>query len=367
MKVIHFLNELKFSGAEIMYVDAAPVFQKLGCDLFVVNTARQLGEYTPSFKDAGYKIIHKFIPNTLGAQWKMRKELIRMIKDGGYDVVHIHRSDLRWILSYCAWKAGCKSVYTAHNVFRSHWYSYPLHYFYRWTAKHIFNCKFQSISDSVYNNELNYYHIRTILVYNWYGKNRFSPAKDGEKDMCRKKLNIDKDALVVISVGGCSGVKRHEDVLYAMTEIVKRYPKAVYLHLGEGTALDNEKAVAKKLGIEQNVRFCGNIKEVREYLIASDIYVMPSKFEGISITTIEAMACRIPAVLYNVPGLRDFNKETECSVLIAEDFHLLAKSVMELYEDKNRQKQLTDNAETFVNGKFDMDKNVKKIYDLYRL
>ena len=49
------------------------------------------------------------------------------------------------------------------------------------------------------------------------------------------------------------------------------------------------------------------------------------------------MSCRIPAVLYNVPGLRDFNKETECSVLIAEDFHLLAKLFMELYEYKKNK------------------------------
>lgn len=49
MKVIHFLYELKFSGAEIMYVDAAPIFQKFGCELTVVNTAPQLGEYASSF------------------------------------------------------------------------------------------------------------------------------------------------------------------------------------------------------------------------------------------------------------------------------------------------------------------------------
>ena len=50
--------------------------------------------------------MHKYIPNTISKQWKMRKELTQLIN--GYDIVHIHRSDLRWIMSYCAWKAGCK-------------------------------------------------------------------------------------------------------------------------------------------------------------------------------------------------------------------------------------------------------------------
>ncbi len=56
MKVLHILNELKFSGAEIMYVDAAPIFQRLGCDLSIVNTSKHLGVYTPFFEKAGYKV-----------------------------------------------------------------------------------------------------------------------------------------------------------------------------------------------------------------------------------------------------------------------------------------------------------------------
>lgn len=66
--------------------------------------------------------------------------------------------------------------------------------------------------------------------------------------------------------------------------------------------------LAAGLGVRNNVRFCGNRKEVRMFLVAADIYVMTSKYEGISITTIEAMACGVPAILYDVAGLCDFNK-----------------------------------------------------------
>ena len=58
MRVLHILDELKFSGAEIMYVAAAKLFQDLGCELYVVNTANHLGEYTPFFKEAGYTVLH---------------------------------------------------------------------------------------------------------------------------------------------------------------------------------------------------------------------------------------------------------------------------------------------------------------------
>lgn len=366
MKVLHILHELKFSGAEIMYVDAAPVFQNLGCELAVVNTALHLGEYASHFEKAGYKVYHWPYPKSYVRRWQYYKKVIDFLKREKYDVVHIHSSALKWGMSYCAWAAGCKAVYTFHNVFRSHWYTYLYHWWLRWSAKHLFHCTFQTISDSVYEHEKQYYHNDTIKVYNWYGSNRFSPAKEGEKEAIRKELGIPQQSLVIVSVGGCSPIKRHTDVIKALPEVVCKYPDAVYLHLGEGNFLQEEKALADSLNITSHIRFCGNQENVRKFLIASDIYVMPSKFEGISLTTIEAMACRIPAILYDVPGLRDFNKEKECALLIPEDYHLLAERVIDLYHDKQQQEVLTDNAKALVDTKYYMENNAKRIYELYR-
>lgn len=365
MKVIHFLNELKYSGAEIMYVDAAQIFQRKGCELTVVNTAKPLGEYTSAFKNAGYTVVHKHIPQGMLAQWKMRKVIVRLLKDGGYDVVHIHRHDLHWILSYCAWKAGCKSVYTAHNVFRSHWYSYPLHFMQHWTADHWFHCKLQTISDSVDANERKYFHAKTHLVYNWYGCNRFFPAKEGEKVKLRNEFGIPQDALTIISVGGCSPVKRHTDIIKALPEILALYPNTLYLHLGSGDSLREETELVDTLKLNAHVKFLGNQTNVRKFLVMSDIYAMPSRFEGIPITTIEAMATGIPCVLYDVPGLRDFNKDLITSVIIPEDYQLLAENICRLYADKDLQEHNIKAALCLVHEKFYMNTNANKIMDLY--
>lgn len=366
MKVLHILHELKFSGAEIMYVDAAPIFQRLGCDLSIINTANHLGEYAPYFEKAGYKVFFHPYPNGYFKRWKYYRDTIRFLKKGKYDVVHIHSSALKWGMSFCAWKAGCKSVYTFHNVFRSHWYSYPWHWWLRWSAKHLFGCTFQTISDSVYENEKNYYHNNTTKIYNWYGSTRFYPALPNEKQEIREILNIPQDSLVIISVGGCSPIKRHTDIIKALPEIIKVLPNTIYLHLGEGISLNEERTLAKELNVEKNIWFCGNQSDVRKYLIASDIYVMPSKHEGISITTIEAMACLIPSILYNVPGLCDFNKEKECSEMIKEDYSVLAKAIIKLYQDKKKQQHLTQNAKEFVDQNFYMETNVKQIFELYK-
>lgn len=367
MKILHILYELKFSGAEIMYVDAAPLLQDRGCKLTVMATASNLGEYAPYFRQAGYEVVHNPYPRGLNVITRFRyyRQLILFLKRGNFDVVHIHVNAFMWALAFCTWVAGKRPVYTFHSIFPSHYYSYLYHVLQRWSAKNIFGCRFQSISDTVYENELNYYHNKTKKVYNWYGTSRFFPSLNGEKDRIREELDIPKDALVLISIGACSENKRHSEIIKALPLIAKEIPSVIYLHLGEGDIETDEKELAAELGVYTLIRFYGNQTDVRNFLVASDIYLMTSKFEGISITTIEAMACGIPAILYDVAGLRDFNKTGENSCLIPEDHQLLAEKVIELYSHPEISGRLSLNARKLVDKTYHMEKNVPEIFNLY--
>ncbi len=368
MKILHILNELKFSGAEIMYVDAAPIFQKKGCELTVMATAIELGEYAPYFERAGYQVLHQPMPllKKYLNRIKFYRSIIKLLKKEKYDVVHIHSSGAMWGFALCAWIAKVKSVYTFHSVFPTRFLTYPYHVLLRWSAKNIFRCQFQTISDSVYEHELNFYHNSTTKVYNWYGSNRYFPADEGEKAIVRKELGISKDSLVLISVGGCSSVKRHSDIIKALPLILHKTPDCLYLHLGKGVTESEEIQLVHELGLVKLVRFCNNQTDVRKYLIASDVYLMTSRFEGISLTTIEAMACRIPCILYDVSGLRDFNKNAENSILIAEDYRLLAEKVNYIAANYSFGLAIANNAKLFVDKNFNMNVNVDEIFELYR-
>lgn len=368
MKILHILHELKYSGAEIMYVDAAPLFQEKGCQLTVMATAKELGDYAINFEKAGYSVLHVPMP-VLKKYFKRLayyQKIITIFKKQKYEVVHIHSSSTMWGFALCAWLTNTKSVYTFHNVFPTHFYTYPYHILLRFSAKFIFKCKFQTISDSVYNHEVKLYHNATTKIYNWYGKKRYFPATPDEKKSVRAQLGIDANALVVISVGGCSTVKRHSDIIQALPLVLKKIPNTIYLHLGKGETEEEEKKLAITLGIEDKVWFCNNQQNVRSYLIAADIYLMPSRFEGIPITTIEAMACAIPAILYDVPGLRDFNKDGDNSILIPEDYKDLAEKILYLHENPTETSVITKSARNFVNQNFDIKKNVAQIFELYK-
>lgn len=366
MKILHVLNKLSFSGAEIMYVDAADEFKSLGCDLYVINSAKELGDYANMFEAAGYKVLHLPYPHQLFAKWKYYRMIARLVKKEKIDVIHIHSSTMKWGMALVAYITGIKSVYTFHSCFKSRYISWPYQVWLRWSAKKIFGCKFQTISDSVYQNELVYYHNKTIKIYNWFGNKRFFPASVNEKKIVREKLGISQHTFVIISVGGCSAIKRHHDIIKSLSELRKSNKDILYLHLGQGSTTKEEMSLAKQLGVDDIVRFEGNQIDVRQYLIASDVYVMSSQFEGISITTIEALACKIPAILYNVPGLRDFNLENECSFLIPEFPSEIVKAIEILQKNEELKKMLIDNGYKFVMKRYYLPNNVKQIYNLYQ-
>ncbi len=350
-----------------MYVDVASFFRSKGCDLTAMATGKNTGDFAYKFEEFGYDIVHKYMPCKLNflKRFFYALDVILFLKKNSFDVIHIHSSSARWTFSFCAWITNVKSVYTFHNVFKSRFLTYPLHFIQRKIIKHIFRCEFHTISDSVHDNELKYYYNKTKKIYNWYAPQRFYPAKKNEQNLLRKELGIKKDTLVLISIGGCSWVKRHTDIIKALSIVVKKNEDCLYLHLGTGPLEEYEKKLASKLGLNKYIRFCGNQINVRKYLIAADIYLMPSRFEGIPITTIEAMACKIPSILYNVPGLRDFNKHGKNCILIEENFKILAKKIIEFDKNSALISDLINNAEKFVKNKFYLQHNAVKILSLY--
>lgn len=367
MNVIHIFNSLKFSGAEIMYVDAAKYFQSYGCNLSVIATNEDLGEFADNFKSSGYDIYHFPYPTSFLEKLKYTFKLKKFLKNKKIDLVHIHSNKMFFHYSFIAWLIGIKSLYTFHNVFPTKKHTRLFHIIKRVIVKNIFKCQFQTISDSVYNNELVTFKNKTTKIDNWYGGDRYYPTTDKfEKSKLRKEMNLNEDAFIVISVGGCSHVKRHCEIIHAISLLIEKIPNIIYLHLGTGEDEVAEKELVKKLKLEEHVYFLGNQQNVRNYLIASDIYIMPSKFEGTPITTIEAMACDIPSVLYNVPGLRDFNTENENSILIEPDYKVLAQTIFDVYQNKIDAKVISDSAKQLVDNKYNIQKNSKKIYDLYR-
>lgn len=369
MRVLHIFNEIKFSGAEIMYENAAPLFQYQGIEMIALSTGNQVGEFAENFKSANIQVQHMRLPiHAINPIFLIKyfKNIYDLIKKENIDIIHIHRSRHFLFFSFIGFILKKRTIRTVHNVFKHRKWTWMKGYLDRFVATNFFNVKFQTIGASVYQNELQYYKNESIIVNNWYNGNKFYPLNsDNEKQKLRNSLGIPMDATVIVSTGGCSHIKNHHDIIKAL-QLVNEKLKCFYLHLGQGKTENEEHELARFLGVYDKIHFLGIRQNVRDYLIISDIYVMPSRFEGLSIAAIEAMACGLPSILYDVPGLRDMIENNDNGFLIAESYSVLSEKILTLAQNPTLRKTQGCHAQQFVEHNFSATNGVKGIIQIYR-
>ena len=115
------------------------------------------------------------------------------------------------------------------------------------------------------------------------------------RNRIREKLGI-QDKIVVGHVGRFVYQKNHDFILEAFAEFHKRCMNSVLLLVGEGELLQSIQDKAKNMGIADSVIFYGVTYDIPGVLQAMDMFIFPSRFEGLGIVAIEAQAAGLPTI-----------------------------------------------------------------------
>lgn len=366
MKVLHIFNEINHSGAEVMYCQAAPLLQEQGITSIALSTGPNFGGYVTEMESANVPCFHLPLLKGIINKVNYAYALSKMIKEMGVDVIHVHREPQSFIFYLSGFLAKVGIVRTFHNVFYKRRITWIKGYLERLLSKMVFNVLFHSISESVQKHEKKYFFNETTRVNNWVDFNLFMPIRDeNEKSLLRKQFGIDVQSVVLISVGRCTEVKNHSEILHALKVLSVRY-NIHYIHVGTGCLEMQEKALAEQLDISDFCSFVGQTNRVRDYYVASDIHVMTSKFEGLGNVAVESMACNVFNVLYDVPGLRDIIKNNDVGYLIEPNLKKLIAALESVINDEDTRKTISCNAHNYVKKIFNIG-NVRDIAALYRI
>ncbi len=303
MRVLHVLAELKASGAEVMLRAAQPVFASQGVQSQLLSTGESVGAFADELRSAGYEIRH--LPFRGSPLFLLR--FWRLLRSASVDVVHLHTERANFWIGLVALLGGRhRVVRTVHNAFgfegrlaaRRGWQRRLLS---RFGLTHV------AISPSVRDNERRRFGLETVLVDNWYDERRFSPLTSERRRAAREALDIGDAQKVILSVGNCSDVKNHASLLEACAKL----PPSIdwlYLHIGDEEPGQPERALSERLDIADRVRFLGRRDDPLPYFASSDLYVMPSRYEGFGVAAVEALAMGLPCLFARVPGLSDFEQ-----------------------------------------------------------
>lgn len=288
------VNLLKNMDMSNLSVELA-VIKPQGIQQFYDEQMEQLGITIHAVGDFRKGKIYKYITS--------RIQLYQLIKNGKYDVVHIHSGQVDKLpdMFVCKWAHVPNIIIHSHNQGIAA--SVKLYHIRQFL---------QSLARSIYSNSNVFLFSCSKAAAQWaYTKkvcnagkvkiinNGLDSAKYRFNDEVRRRMRDELqigDSFVIGHIGRFNYQKNHEFLIDVFYEIQKKESNTVLLLLGTGELLSQIQQKVYDLGIADKVCFVGVTERIPEYLQAMDLFLFPSRFEGLPVVGIEVQAAALQTI-----------------------------------------------------------------------
>lgn len=253
-----------------------------------------------------------------------QRRLMGILKQSKYDIAHVHGNSATMLLETSALRRGgvpVRIVHSHNTVCVHRFMDRMCAPFFRNSYTHAFACC-EEAGRGLFKDKP-FQIIRNGIDVKKYS---FSNKSRGE---FREKIKAD-NRIVIGHIGIFNTQKNHNFLIDSFYQLIQTNPRYLLLLIGNGELKKQMEEKTERLGISGSVIFLGETAEVHNYLQAIDILVMPSHYEGLPVTLVEAQASGLPCVVSDrVPreaGLTDLVQ------FIPNDTALWVRQIDELAE-----------------------------------
>lgn len=238
-----------------------------------------------------------------------------------------------------------------------------------WTARHLTD-HFLAVSHSVEASAVAHLGIppeRVTVVYRGRDAARLGESDPGRRDRVRAKLGLAFDAEVLITVGRLEFQKGHRDLVEAARLLAPMRPRLRLLIVGRDGNLSGEvRRMVERYALGSVVMLLGHRYDVPDLLAASDLFVLPSLYEGLPGAVIEAMGLSLPVVASDIPAVREVVEEGHSGALIPSGSPTaLAKEIGALLDHPSRLAEFGRHGRRIFEDRFTLDESARRTAALY--
>ncbi len=191
----------------------------------------------------------------------------------------------------------------------------------------------------------------------------FHPIAD--KSHLKFDLGI-RDKTVILYIGRLTAQKSLPLLLRSFGQLTRKYPQVFLLLVGDGPDRPALAKLATQVGIREQVRFIGNVDNVRPYLAASDIFVLPSVSEGMSNALLEAMSSGLACVVTRVGNATEMLEDGSCGLLVeANNQKELTQTLDRLLDNSQQRADLSKKARQRIESTYAIEIIGKSYQVLY--
>lgn len=358
------LNDIKILQDLEYEIDVATNFQTF--NVISEEELQKLKEYLENEHIQIHQIDFERSMFKIGSHIRSYKQIKKLMNEREYDLIHTH-TPISSLITRIAFKNSrifnkCRMIYTAHGF---HFFkgNNPLkNFLFRNIERH--GAKY---TDTLITINKEDYAAAKKFKLRKNGTVEYVPGVgididkinsiQGNKEELCKELNIPVDSILLLSVGELNDNKNHKVVI----ECLPKLPKNVhYLICGVGPLKEQHEELAKKLDVSDRLHLLGYRNDVIRIMKSCDVFIFPSKREGLSVALMEAMACGLPCIASEIRGNIDLIQNKPKNYLFKQKNSEDIISLIFMIIKSNFYKDYVVNMNQY--SKISLKKLMKKIY-----
>lgn len=298
-------------------------------------------------------------------------QLRKIIRQGQYDMIWTNEPVMGVMTRLAARKErkrGVKILYVAHGFHfckGTPWKNWLMYFPIEWIMSN-FTDILVTINQEDYRRAQKFkagkvYYIPGIGI----NTRKFSLNRCNREDK-REELGLHRSDIVMLSVGELSKRKNHEIVIEALAQIKndKEFKDIHYLICGTGPLEGRLKKRIIEFGLEGHVHLLGFRRDISEICNASDIFLFPSRQEGLPVALMESMACGLPVICSNIRGNIDLIENQESGLVVDNTVLAFRTAIRKMISDSNLRNRLAVNAKEKIR-KYDIENIDGMMRDIY--
>lgn len=295
MKVLQVMPNFELAGAQTMCENLSLELKKRkDIKIEVLSFYDLHSDITKRLEKNNIKV--HYLGKRKGLDFKLYIKIKKIIDDFEPNIIHTHLYALEYIIpiiSFCK-KKNIKIIHTIHNVAEKEVPKKLQIFQKRWFRKGLVLPV--AISEIVRDSIECRYGIKKCeipVIYNGIDLSK-----------CKSKNNYDFNN-IILHIGRFSEQKNHSELIEMFYECYKKNKKLKLYLVGTGELRKQIEDQVNKMKINNNVFFKGALSDCYSIMNEADIFVLPSKWEGMPMTLIEAMGTGLPCIAYPVGGIPD--------------------------------------------------------------
>lgn len=372
-KILFVITKSNFGGAQKYVYELALAAKDRGWNVAVAcgGTGEKnagLGMLATKLSEADITVlpIQHFIRNmSFDDDFNAFFEVKRIIKGERPDVLHVTSSKAGGMGAFAGRLLRVpKIIFTSHGltvdeIWRPRWQRLLI-YIGTWLTLH-FSHESIMISKETYERAR---HMPGMVEKVKLIKNGVSPVDFLTKDEARAELELNIPAGHFL-IGGIGELHPNKNWTAAINTITT-LPASVHLVIiGSGEEYDQLSSQIEKLGVTNRIHLLGYIPNAVQYLKAFDMFVLPSKKEGLPYVILEAGLAGLPVVASDLPGNRDIIESGEQGFLVQPTPTMLSTSIEMLLRDEGMRRRLGCGLQEKVMTEFSIHHMIDKTFALY--